>query len=175
MVHEEGAPMSPDIRDIHDIIGWSRPWLFAVFAGGAALLLAAVAWLVRRLRRRRPRTPAELALAALDEARARSGSEPPDRFAFAVSAALRQYIEDRFALKAPTRTTEEFLHELATPGSALAAHRDDLGDFLAHCDRVKFGAFGLSHPQIEALHERGRRFVLMTATPPAAAPERTAS
>jgi hypothetical protein len=129
---------------------------------------------VRRLRRRRPRTPAELALAALDEARARSGHEAPDRYAWALSEALRQYIESRFALRAPTRTTEEFLHDLATPDSALATHRDELGDFLAHCDRVKFGAFGLTESQIDALHQRGRQFVLTTATPITAAPERTA-
>jgi hypothetical protein len=161
--------MSPDIRDIHEIIHWSRPWLFALFAGTAALLLAAAALVVRRLMRRRPRTPAELALAALDEARAHSGDRPPDRFALAVSEALRQYIEERFALKAPTRTTEEFLHDLAAPDSALAAHRDEVGDVLAHCDRVKFGAFGLSDLQIDALYQRCRRFVLITE------PERSAS
>jgi hypothetical protein len=165
--------MNADIRDIHDIIHWSRPWLLALLGGGGALLVSAFALLLRRLRRRRPRTPAEIALAALDDARARSSSEPPDRYALAVSEALRQYIEARFALDAPTRTTEEFLRELATPATALAPHREELGDFLALCDRVKFGAFGLSDPQIEALHQRGRSFVLTTATPPAAAPERT--
>jgi hypothetical protein len=162
--------MSPDIRDIHDIIHWSRPGLLALVAAGGALLLAAIALVVRRLLRRRPRTPAELALAALDAARARSDGEPADSYALAVSEALRQYIEARFALRAPMRTTEEFLHELVAPDSALAAHRDELGDFLASCDRVKFGAFGLSPAEIDALYQTGRRFVLATAVA-----ERTAS
>jgi hypothetical protein len=165
--------MSPDIRDIHDIIHWSRPWLVAFAVVGAAVLLAAAMLVIRRLRRRRPRTPAEAALAALDEARARSGTEPPARFALAVSAALRRYIEARFALHAPTRATEEFLRELGQPESPLASHRDQLGDLLVHCDRVKFGAYGLSDPEIESLHQCGRRFVLATATP--APPERRAS
>ena len=44
----------------------------------------------------------------------------------------------RCALRAPERTTEEVLEDPRT-GSALAAEqRDALGEFLEHCDRVKF-------------------------------------
>src|SRR4030095_3841512 len=36
----------------------------------------------------------------------------PDRFCTRVSAILRRYLEERFGLNAPDRTTEEFLVEL---------------------------------------------------------------
>ena len=38
----------------------------------------------------------------------------PRLFCIAVSDAIRLYLEDRFLLHAPERTTEEFLHELGT-------------------------------------------------------------
>ena len=54
---------------------------------------------------------------------------------------LRTYLEERFALRAPERTTEEFLRELEG-GEALAkSHRAELERFLLQCDLVKFAAF----------------------------------
>lgn len=63
-------------------------------------------------------------------------------FHLRISDILRQYIENRFGIKAPERTTEEFLVELSRTKSSqsvlLSSHKVLLADFLSQCDLVKF-------------------------------------
>jgi hypothetical protein len=63
-------------------------------------------------------------------------------FHLRISDILRHYIENRFGLKAPERTTEEFLLELSqaesTANVLLSIHKNLLADFLSQCDLVKF-------------------------------------
>ena len=51
---------------------------------------------------------------------------------------LRHYIEDRFGLRAPEQTTEEFLAELRQKHVFGERQKDLLRAFLEHCDLVKF-------------------------------------
>jgi hypothetical protein len=57
-----------------------------------------------------------------------------------LSAIVRRYVEDRFAIRAPELTTEEFFREARRALDLGSAHRDLLGAFLVQCDRVKFAA-----------------------------------
>ncbi len=63
-------------------------------------------------------------------------------FHLRISDILRSYIENRFGLKAPERTTEEFLSELTQDvqiqKALLGDHKRLLGEFLNQCDLVKF-------------------------------------
>jgi hypothetical protein len=63
-------------------------------------------------------------------------------FHMRISDILRRYIENRFGLRAPERTTEEFLVALARAESPehalLGKHKALLTDFLNQCDLVKF-------------------------------------
>jgi hypothetical protein len=63
-------------------------------------------------------------------------------FHLRISDILRRYIENRFGLKAPERTTEEFLAELTRDRqmqkALLGNHKKLLGEFLIQCDLVKF-------------------------------------
>jgi len=63
-------------------------------------------------------------------------------FHLRISDILRYYIENRFGIRAPERTTEEFLTELSVAqlqkNSLLGSHKALLTDFLIHCDLVKF-------------------------------------
>lgn len=63
-------------------------------------------------------------------------------FHLRISDILRHYVENRFGLKAPERTTEEFLLELSQAKSSsnavLTNHKALLTDFLTQCDLVKF-------------------------------------
>ncbi|MBE0536276.1 MAG: hypothetical protein IH624_11460 [Phycisphaerae bacterium] len=76
-----------------------------------------------------------------------------------LSNCLRHYIEYRFALKAPERTTEEFLAELGRAETLAAEHREDLRQFLEHCDLVKFAKYEPSVEQIEEALRMVERFV----------------
>ncbi|MFO1050718.1 MAG: hypothetical protein U1F36_00720 [Planctomycetota bacterium] len=84
---------------------------------------------------------------ALDRARVRlavlaerpvEGIAAIDAFWVEASALLREYVEERFRLRAPEMTTEEFLASEATARVLGAGQMRALGAFLAECDMVKF-------------------------------------
>jgi hypothetical protein len=120
------------------------PWLLA----GCALLLGG-GLLVAANRRRRvptlaiaPTPPHVRALRELERLRQRPRTTAVEVAAFyvAVSQVLRDYLEARFGLRAPERTTEEFLRDLEAGDALAKAHRAELEAFLSQCDLVKFAA-----------------------------------
>jgi len=114
--------------------------------------------------------PHEGAFRALEglSALLREGQER--EFVTQVSAIVRGYIQDRFGLRAPHRSTEEFLRE-ASGSTVLGAHDQELlRDFLSECDKVKFARRRMALPQMTALREAALRFVRGTIPPPAVKP-----
>ena len=83
----------------------------------------------------------------------------PERFCVLVSDTIRVYLEERFELRAPERTTEEFLGELQ--GSALLARsqKQSLADFLMRCDLVKFARYQPGEPELRDLYDAAVRLV----------------
>ena len=59
-------------------------------------------------------------------------------FYFRLSAIMRYYIEERFGLRAPERTTEEFLAEISNADVFNTGQRNYLKSFLKASDIVKF-------------------------------------
>lgn len=59
-------------------------------------------------------------------------------FYFEISLILRRYLENRFSIRAPEMTTEEFLASGETHGVLSGFHRELLQGFLTKCDSVKF-------------------------------------
>ncbi len=55
-----------------------------------------------------------------------------------VSDIIRHYLENRFLLKAPEMTTEEFLFYVRDYGQLVSDHKILLKEFLLACDLVKF-------------------------------------
>jgi hypothetical protein len=169
------APVSgaePDIRDIRGPIHIPPVWLGLLAAVAAAALLLAVGaaayWLVRRLRRGRVKSAAELALDRLERARALAQEGHAAELAAEASDAVREYIEACFAVRAAHRSTEEFLHDLLEGGvSAIAAHRQALGDFLVACDLAKFARFDIPIHRMGAMIDAAQIFVRTTSGPPA--------
>jgi Ca-activated chloride channel family protein len=93
-----------------------------------------------------------LALRELSRLRAAPRTTPDEVEALyvGVSAVLRKYFEERFGLRAPDRTTEEFLPEVERRALLDGRRQDLLREFLEACDLVKFAG---SMPRPE-LHER---------------------
>ena len=84
------------------------------------------------------------------------------------SGILRYYIEDRFELKAPERTTEEFLYEIQYGRGVYILGEEDrssLEQFLKHCDLVKFARHEPTREQIERTIELVENFVERTKSP----------
>jgi len=79
-----------------------------------------------------------------------------------ISNILRHYIEHRFNLRAPERTTEEFLTELATAEVLGAADKADLGEFLKLSDLVKFAEHNPTTEQIQKTFNLVKNFIEKT-------------
>jgi len=79
-----------------------------------------------------------------------------------VSDILRCYIEDRFGLRAPERTTEEFLEESQGNLEIDNGKREILREFLSYCDLVKFAALEPSDEDVKRIFETCRDFVEAT-------------
>jgi len=84
------------------------------------------------------------------------------RFYERLSDILRHYIEDRFDLRAPEMTTEEFLIELHNTDVLSDAHKKDVGKFLEHCDLVKFARYNPDKRQIQQTFNLVKYFIEKT-------------
>jgi len=123
---------------------------------GAVVVLAALA-VYFILRRKRVAVAPEPAKApwqvakerlALLEARHLPQQGKFDAYYVDLSAILRYYIEGRFQLHAPERTTPEFLAETVGNGYFSPDQEVFLSRFLRLCDRVKFARF---RPDLEEM------------------------
>jgi len=148
------------------------PWGLLAGAAGGALLLALLLYLFLRGKGRdgRPAAPPPLpphveALRALARIRKRPRTTPEEVEAMVVDASgvVRRYIEKRFGLRAPERTTEEFLAEAGSSGLFGEEERRLLESFLFECDRAKFAGWTPPPEKQSALLDAATAFVERTA------------
>jgi len=167
------------LRDIKPPVSIARPktpyYIGAGIAGMAALCAAAV-WLVRRRRSRAaepPLPPWQVAYAQLARLREMDlpGEGKIDLYYVYLSDIVRHYIENRFGLRAPEMTTEEFLAVVAGGVGLPQGHEQLLTTFLSNCDMVKFARYGPSREEMMSAFESAVRFVDETAYGLAAEPE----
>jgi hypothetical protein len=169
-----------DIHDIQPPVLIRSPAEMLLWALAAVALIALIWWLVRRWLRSRskpslavPVSPPHIrALQQLERAlRLISDAQP---FCFEVSSILRGYLEASLGLRAPERTTEEFLLEVQASETLSAEQKHILGDFLVRCDLVKFARDEPAENDLRHLHAAAVRLVVETSPPsklpPASAP-----
>jgi hypothetical protein len=156
----------PQLKEIADPVDMPAPWWPWVAAAiAAAALLAALLWWRRRKRLEQdavpPPAPHELAYQELEKLLAAGLLEKGEAklFYLRLSNVLRHYIEDRFGLRAPEQTTEEFLVELRNSQPFGPAHRERLQAFLEHCDLVKFAEMQPTAGEAETSVALCRRFI----------------
>lgn len=159
------SPQFHDIKPPLEIVTIGT-WLGRI---AAAALLGALLWLGWWLwRRRKPRTALADGIPPDERARTRLNAalallDHPERFCTAVSEITRSYLEERFGLKAPDQTTEEFLADLPKNAELDERHKESLAGFLTGCDLVKFARFEPARADLEALHAAALDLVLQTA------------
>lgn len=123
-------------------------------------------WRRRKVRRRAARglAPHERALWDLTSLMEKDliGQGRQKLFYLRVSAILRYYIEERFGLRAPERTTEEFLADLRTSQDLLPRQKELLKQFLEHCDMVKFAEHQPSREEIDETINTCAQFIAET-------------
>lgn len=97
--------------------------------------------------------------------------DQPKPFTIFVSDAARVYLEERFDLRAPERTTEEFLSELQASHKLAGQHKTLLADFLRQCDMVKFARYEPGQSELRALYDAALRLVDETCPHPQVEPQ----
>ena len=148
--------------------GWLW-WSLLVPATGL-FVLALVLWLVFRKPKPKVVVPPAIvahrvardALEALrEEGHHERGESGP--FYTKLSGIARRYLEMKFGLHAPDRTTEEFLREAAVDGSLDEAQQDLVAGFLRESDLVKFARATPDRDQMEQAFAAAERLVETTA------------
>ena len=142
----------------------------ALFALAGAALLALAAWGVlalRRARKVRRMSPKERALRELDRLLAR---DLPAKgrfkdFYVELTLVVRRYVERRHGIRAPRRTTEEFLAEARRSSAFDAATVARLGAFLEAADLVKFAGARADEAGAREAAARARDYLSAEAEP----------
>ncbi len=165
----EGAAMDallPPRPPLPETRQGARRWWPLVLA--VVLLASGGAWAFavwqRRTVERVRLTARERALERLRvlEARGFPRGEEADAWYVELSDIVRRYVEDRYAVRAPELTTEEFLAEARRSFSG--PHRDLLGAFLERCDRVKFARYSPEQQESRDAWAAARQFLDETRT-----------
>ena len=158
-----------EIKDIAGPVEIPRDYTKAIVIAAAIAAAALALFLLWRRRRAVPvearRIPAhEIAYRALEALLARKLVEEKRyrEFTAEVADILRRYIEDRFGLRAPERTTEEFLAEAGTGLDVGEERKSILADFLIHCDLVKFAALEPSAEDVRRSFDTAKDFIEAT-------------
>jgi len=82
-----------------------------------------------------------------------------EEFYVRLSDICRHYLENRFGLRAPERTTEEFLAIMAGTSALSPEHKGLVQDFLKHCDQVKFARYEPGKDEMEGAFESAKLLV----------------
>lgn len=147
-------------------------------AGAAAVVVLIIIVAIIYIRRKRkgtvpsgPPPPADAtALKALMELSSR-GYLKDGRFRefyFELSNIVRHYLEDRFSIRAPEMTTEEFLYHLKETSILNPDQKGMLREFLSHCDMVKFAKYAPRTDEAKKSLDRAKRLIEETAEKTAA-------
>ena len=165
----EGDEELAGMKGIVDAPPADRRWLWASIAGGSLALIGALAgfalMLAARARQRFELiAPAhKIALARLDRL---SGTQHPavEQLVIQVADITRRYIEDRYSVRAPEQTTEEFLSETR---SSVRFREEDitlLERFLTRVDLIKFAGADADQRQADEACEAVRAFIASTGS-----------
>jgi len=156
-----GTPaMAQELKDVRGPV--ALPLNLPVWIALAVLLAALIAWLIGRYYRRFLRSrrisavsarpdPWQIALDKLEELRQADlpGRGMIKEYYIRLSAIVRWYIEERFSIRAPEMTTEEFLDSLRGSSVLNQNQKQALNEFLTCCDMVKFARYASNRPEME--------------------------
>ena len=153
-----------DLRPPKPPVELPDPYFWWYVAGGTVLVLAVAAlawWWWRRRAAVMTLVPVVPPHVRAKQRLAEALQLISDANAFCteVSLAARCYLEERFNLRAPERTTEEFLVELRASHHLTRDQKESLGQFLESCDLVKFARFEPNEAVLRQLHDSALRLV----------------
>ena len=144
-------------------------WAWALI--GLALVGLAAPFVHRSLMaaraRKRQRSAYEIARSELDTLLSTGlpDEQGLDDFYVSLSLIVRRYLEDRFGLRSPELTTQEFLSEMGRSPDLARAHQRLLREFLEQADLVKFAGLRPDPDDVAESIAKAERFVDETRDP----------
>lgn len=158
------------LRDIKPPVYFPANYFFLTLLGVLIVLaglIFLVFYLLKRFKRKRlesasPRKLAhEVAYERLKSLKAKNlpAQGMTKTYYTELSDIVRHYIENRFNVRAPEMTTEEFLASLRYSGELSGAQKNLLKEFLNRCDMVKFAKYGPTQKEIDDSFNAAERFV----------------
>ena len=163
--------MPTDIRDIKAPVEIPLAWWILIFI--LVLTIAGAVYFFYR-RRRRPavpkripvpvRLPWEIALERLEDLHHKHYPRAGlfKLFYSELSDIVRHYLEDRFRIKAPEMTTEEFLSDVKTSPALKEEDKESLKNFLNGSDMVKFAKYTPTVNDAQANFDLAKKLILGT-------------
>ncbi|OGW76025.1 MAG: hypothetical protein A2Z72_02045 [Omnitrophica bacterium RBG_13_46_9] len=159
-----------DLRDIKPPLYFKTNPLFLLILCGiilSAILFFLTGLIFKKIKSLKgrpslpPKTAHQIAYEALEELRLKGlpGLGKIREYYFELSGIVRRYTENRFNIKAPEMTTEEFLASLKDADILSGRHKNLLKDFLTLCDIVKFAKYGPSQKEIDGSYGAAKKFV----------------
>ena len=166
-IAEGDAQLRPNLGtiEIKALMPWHYWWFWLILA--AIVLAIALVMTIRLVKRaalvaRKSAYQRAIERLALLRDAGLPVDDEVDSWYVELSSVIRHYLEDRFAVRAPELTTEEFLREAQRSADLGEQHRELLADFLAGCDRVKFAGHRPSTEEQSGALETALRFVTDT-------------
>lgn len=163
-----------DVSDIKDIkppvnipVSYRKLYLWGGIPLGILACVGTASWLLLKRRHKGPsadmikRSPEEIAYEALNELSKSDliAKGQVKEYYFSLSNIVRHYIENRFQLMAPERTTEEFLIEMSNANRLVDKHKQLIRSFLRHCDLVKFARYNPDGQEIKDAFDAALRLI----------------
>jgi len=145
----KAANGTSDIRDIYPpVYLFDKTKIFIIAVLIVLLGVCASVWWVISVRKKpeksTPKPKAdEIAYKDLEELKSKDYISKGrfEAYFTELSDIVRHYLENRFNIRAPEMTTEEFLNTLRYDNILSYEHKNFLKDFLSHCDLVKFARY----------------------------------
>jgi len=159
-----------DIRDIKPPVDFPGSYALLIIVG-IVLVIALVAFLISFFKKKIKtkdipvekvyKSANQLALEALAELKRKNLPQKGrlKEYYFLLSDIARHYMEDRFQIRAPEMTTEEFLSSLRDSGVLSGMHKNLLKEFLNLCDIVKFAKYAPAQKETDESFEAAVRLI----------------
>lgn len=159
-----------DIREIAGPIGFpiKIPWYVWVILTLIVLAAGIAFFLFKRKKTQSifvpPRPAHEIAYEALDALKQKEYLRRREfkLYYIELSDIVRRYLENRFNLRAPEMTTEEFLNSVKDNKALMLEHKSLLRDFLFASDLVKFAKYEPAEKEANQSFESAKKLIDQT-------------
>ena len=151
--------------ELQQDVGAAAVWTLAIGGGlivFGALIATYFLWLRGRTKSRRENAYV-IAInklnRLLDDQQGAAPKYSVEQFYIEISGIIRRYLENRYDVRAPDLTTDEFLQLAADESELSREHQTLLGEFLKQADIVKFAGVQASEDGVKRSTDLARKFL----------------